>query len=91
MRLRLTIRRHALPDTSLIWPLTPEEENDLTVAGLVERVNEVVPLESEESNWGLEDYVVEVPGRDGPAGSGGFECLHFGVVGKVVRDDEVVV
>jgi hypothetical protein len=63
-----------------------------TIACLLEDVNEVVPLETEEGfpgpdgetsgQWGLEDYVVEV---------GGSECLHFMEVEGLLKDgDEVV-
>jgi hypothetical protein len=65
---------------------------DYTIADLLEDVNEVVPLETEEApsgldgepsgQWGLEDYVVEVAG---------FECLHFMEIEGLLRDgDEVV-
>ncbi|PGH06257.1 hypothetical protein GX51_02454 [Blastomyces parvus] len=69
----------------------------LTIAQLLEDVNEVIPLEThvEEDigsgggigggagQWGLEDYAVEVMG---------FECLHFMEVDGLLRDgDEVVI
>lgn len=61
----------------------------LTIAQLLEDVNEVIPLEThvedgigDAGQWGLEDYAVEVMG---------FECLHFMEVDGLLRDgDEVV-
>ena len=50
-----------------------------TVAQLLEQVNEIIPLESED--WGLEDYAVEVEG---------FECLHFSETSKVLKEDDEV-
>ncbi|KAK2796835.1 hypothetical protein FQN50_009396 [Emmonsiellopsis sp. PD_5] len=71
----------------------------LTIAQLLEDVNEVIPLETQVGDfqndgdgdggevvggqWGLEDYVVEVQGS---------ECLHFMGVDGLLRDgDEVVI
>ncbi|QSS56485.1 hypothetical protein I7I53_04710 [Histoplasma capsulatum var. duboisii H88] len=68
----------------------------LTIAQLLEDVNEVIPLEThvedgiggsdgigDAGQWGLEDYAVEVMG---------FECLHFMEVDGLLRDgDEVVI
>ncbi|KAF5572342.1 SRP40-suppressor of mutant AC40 of RNA polymerase I III, partial [Fusarium pseudocircinatum] len=82
IRLRLVIRRHAVPEVKLVWPCVAND--DLTVARLLALVNEVVPLES--SDWGLEDYVVEL--YDGKGDS--FELLHFQPVGKVLKEDDQV-
>lgn len=82
IRLRLTIRRHGLPEVKLLWPCIASE--DLTIAKLLSEVNEVVPLEAEQ--WGLEDYTVEL--NDGKGGS--FECLHFQQVRKVLKADDQV-
>lgn len=82
IRLRLTVRRHAVPEVKLLWPCTISE--DLTIAKLLADVNEVVPLEAEQ--WGLEDYTVEL--SDGKGGS--FECLHFQQVSKVLKTDDQV-
>lgn len=65
------------------------DNGGLTIAQLLEDINEVIPLESGEGaarqgpgQWGLEDYVVEV---------NGYECLHFMEVEGLLRDgDEVV-
>lgn len=83
MRLRLTIRRHALPDTAIIWDAA--EAQQLTISTLLEQINAVIPLESPADSWGLEDYAVELPGDNGS-----YECLHFQIVGKVFRDDDEV-
>lgn len=82
IRLRLVIRRHAVPEVRLVWPCTGSE--DLTVAKLLAQINEVVPLES--GDWGLEDYAVEL--ADGHGSS--FECLHFQPVGKLFKNDDQV-
>ena len=86
MRLRLTVRRHGLPDANILWssnglPLGSEGSNDkATIAQLLTQINEVIPLESED--WGLEDYVIEL---------GGFECVHFSTLESVLKDDDTVV
>lgn len=82
MRLRLIIRRHRLPELRLVWPC--DGLDNLTPAGLLSQVNEVVPLESDQ--WGLEDYAVELLDQDG----GSFECLHFQPVGKLLKHDDQV-
>lgn len=56
----------------------------MTMAKLLTLVNEVVPLES--SEWGLEDYAVEL--SDGQGGS--YECLHFQLVSQTLKDDDEV-
>lgn len=82
VRLRLVIRRHAVPEVKLLWPC--DAADDFTIAKLLSQVNEVVPLESGE--WGLEDYVVEL--ADGKGGT--FECLHFQLVGRILKEDDQV-
>ncbi|KAK3681281.1 hypothetical protein B0T22DRAFT_445491 [Podospora appendiculata] len=82
LRLRLVVRRHALPEARVVFnvPL----DNDPTVARLLEQVNDIIPLES--SDWGLEDYVVELHDAEGHA----FDCLHFQPVAAVLKNDEEV-
>lgn len=82
IRLRLTVRRHGVPDTKILWPCAALE--DLTIAKLLANVNDVIPLEADE--WGLEDYSVEL--NDGNGGS--FECLHFQQVRQVLKADDQV-
>ncbi|GKT60012.1 hypothetical protein ColTof4_00153 [Colletotrichum tofieldiae] len=82
LRLRLVVRRHGVPDVKLLWNATADE--DLTISKLLTQVNEVIPLESGE--WGLEDYAVEL--RD--ASGDGFECVHYHLVSKVLKDDDQI-
>ncbi|KAL2204320.1 hypothetical protein CC79DRAFT_1400520 [Sarocladium strictum] len=83
MRLRLVVRRHGLPEVKIVWPCTSPE--DLTVAGLLGEVNEVITLEG--TDWGLEDYAVELGDQDGSS----FECLHFQQVSKILKHDDQVI
>ncbi|KAK4167886.1 hypothetical protein QBC43DRAFT_202752 [Cladorrhinum sp. PSN259] len=82
LRLRLVIQRHALPEVRIVFSC--KTDNDPTVAGLLEQVNGIVPLESAE--WGLEDYTVELRKENGLA----FDCLHFQEVADVFDPDEEV-
>ncbi|KAL0942919.1 uncharacterized protein CTRU02_200805 [Colletotrichum truncatum] len=82
LRLRLVVRRHGVPDVKLLWNATTNE--DLTISKLVAQINEVIPLESGE--WGLEDYAVELKDASGE----GFECVHYHLVSKVLKDDDQV-
>ena len=85
MRLQLTIQRHALPPTNILWtvqaqdPTSTSAHASATISQLLEDVNDIVQLETE--NWGLEDYVVEV---------GGYECLHFQPIVSVLKEDDKV-
>lgn len=81
MRLRLTVRRHRVPEVKLLWNV--DTDTDFTVSRLLAGVSEVVPLEG--GDWGLEDYAVEY--RDG---GDGFECLHFQVVRDILKEDDQV-
>ncbi|KAF2277759.1 uncharacterized protein EI97DRAFT_465889 [Westerdykella ornata] len=78
MRLRITVQRHGLPATSILWRV-PEHPNPeyYTIAGLLEDLNHVIPLEA--PDWGLDDYVVLV---------GGFECVHFDSVRLLLKDED---
>ncbi|KAJ2894037.1 hypothetical protein MKZ38_007979 [Zalerion maritima] len=82
MRIRLTVRRHALPEVNIIWDL--DVESKPTTSVLLESVNAVIPIESTE--WGLEDYAVELRDRDNK----GFELLHFQPLGSILKDDDSV-
>lgn len=84
LRLRLLVRRNGVPDVKLVWPCTPSD--DLTIAKLLTDVNDVIPLESTE--WGLEDYTVEL--GDGTASTASFECLHFQLVSRTLKDEDQV-
>ncbi|KAI1408015.1 hypothetical protein F5Y13DRAFT_205097 [Hypoxylon sp. FL1857] len=82
MRLRLVVRRDGLPEERLVWNVALE--NDPTVSKLLEKVNEIVPLEFDQR--GLEDYAVELHDDDGTS----FECLHFHSVRTVFKPDDRV-
>jgi hypothetical protein len=85
MRLQLTIRRHSLPPTNILWTVRAQDPTSIsahasaTISQLLEDVNDIVQLESDD--WGLEDYVVEV---------GGYECLHFQEIHAVLKEDDQV-
>lgn len=82
MRLHLTVQRHGLPAARILWTtagLGPVQSSAGTISQLLEQVNDIIPLESEQ--WGLEDYTVEV---------GGFECLHFHEANQVLKEDDEV-
>ncbi|KAG8410315.1 hypothetical protein J3459_017206 [Metarhizium acridum] len=83
IRLRLAIRRHGVPEIKLVWPCACS--SDTTIAKLLTQVNEVVQLES--SEWGLEDYAVELSDDKG----GSYECLHFQLVSQILKDEDHVV
>ena len=80
MRLRLTIQRHLLPSLDILWSVdTGNPQTILTIAQLIEQVNEVVPLEHDQ--WGLEDYIAELKG---------YECIHYFRVRDVLKDEDEV-
>ena len=85
MRLRLTVQRHGLPPMQVLWTVGTVRPGyvaggaGVTVSQLLEQINEIIPLES--SDWGLEDYAVEVQG---------FECLHFSELTEVLKEDDEV-
>ena len=83
MRLRLTVRRHGLPDATIIWVI--DTTSSPTIAQLLEQVNDAIPIESGE--WGYEDYAVEVKG----ANDVNYECLHYQLVNKVLKDEDEIV
>jgi hypothetical protein len=82
-RLRLVVRRHELPETRVVFAV--QLDNDPTIANLLEQVNDIIPLES--NDWGLEDYVVQL--RD-DFNDRAFDCLHFQQVSAILRDNEEV-
>ncbi|KAI9643979.1 hypothetical protein NHQ30_007331 [Ciborinia camelliae] len=84
MRLRLTVRRHNLPDCHIIWDVNTSTSAP-TVLELLDQINEVIPIESTE--WGMEDYAVEVKGKEGV----NYECLHFQLVGKVMKEEDELI
>ncbi|KAN0112873.1 hypothetical protein V8E51_005824 [Hyaloscypha variabilis] len=84
MRLRLTVRRHRLPDTLVIWAI--DTTSNPTVYHLLEQVNDTIPIESD-GQWGLDDYAVEVKGSTGA----NYECLHFQHLASVIKDEDEVI
>lgn len=82
LRLRLVVQRHALPEVRVVFAVSLD--NDPTIANLLEQVNEIIPLES--NDWGLEDYTVQLRDANGHA----FDCLHFQHVSAILNNDEVV-
>ncbi|KAF7874274.1 hypothetical protein EAF04_002946 [Stromatinia cepivora] len=84
MRLRLNVRRHNLPDCPIIWDVNTSTSAP-TVSELLDQINDVIPIES--SEWGMEDYAVEVKGKEGV----NYECLHFQPVGKVMKEEDEVI
>ncbi|KAK8208279.1 hypothetical protein IWZ01DRAFT_337372 [Phyllosticta capitalensis] len=80
MRLKLTVKRHKLPSVDLLWAVSDDNSKKAsTVAALLEEVNTVIPLETED--WGLDDYVVEL---------GDFEALHFQKITAIFGNDDHV-
>lgn len=99
MRLQLTILRHGLPATRILWtvrsdrPLNTTYGNEgCTIAQLLEEVNEVVPLETSVDAVGEnEDTGGQWGLEDYVVEVNGFECLHFLSVDALLREgDEVV-
>ncbi|APA07561.1 hypothetical protein SS1G_00933 [Sclerotinia sclerotiorum 1980 UF-70] len=84
MRLRLNVRRYNLPDCPIIWNVNTSTSTP-TVSELLDQINDVIPIESTE--WGMEDYAVEVKGKEGV----NYECLHFQPVGKVMKEEDEVI
>lgn len=82
LRLRLVVKRHGIPEDRVMFAV--QLDTDPTISNLLEQVNEVFPLES--NDWGLEDYAVEL--RD--ATGRGFDCLHFQQVSVILKNDEEV-
>ncbi|KAL8767283.1 MAG: hypothetical protein Q9194_006033, partial [Teloschistes cf. exilis] len=78
-------RRHGLPSARIIWATdlinvsAATTGSETTISQLLEQVNDIIPLES--TDWGLEDYTIEV---------GGFECLHFSQASRVLKEDDNV-
>src|SRR5690349_5898872 len=80
MRLRLSVQRHNLPTSNILWNVpNTASPSSYTIARLLEDVSQVLPLEAEQ--WGLEDYVVELAG---------YECLHFQNVWDTLKEDDAV-
>jgi hypothetical protein len=80
MRIHLSVERNGLPVVNLLWPVDEDENGKKSIISrLVAKVDEVVPLETEE--WALEDYILQV---------NGFECLHWQNISDVLKDEDHV-
>ncbi|KAJ9502757.1 hypothetical protein H2202_001879 [Exophiala xenobiotica] len=97
MRLQLHIQRNALPPVQIIHttgtgPSSHTRSKESTIADLLSDVNEIVPLESADGEWGLEDYVVEVGGAGARPveQQRGYECLHYQACESVLKEDDEV-
>ena len=94
MRLQVSVRRHGLPAINIIFttgtgPASKTLEPNSTVSDLLYDVNDLVPLESADGEWGLEDYVVEVQATADQESY--YECLHYQTIDSVLREDDEVV
>ncbi|KIW84965.1 hypothetical protein Z517_00353 [Fonsecaea pedrosoi CBS 271.37] len=94
MRLRLLIQRYSLPPVTIIHttgsgPASHTKSRSATIADLLADVNDLVPLESADGEWGLEDYVVEVSATADQHLT--YECLHYQTLHSVLREDDEVV
>ncbi|KIW31057.1 uncharacterized protein PV07_02740 [Cladophialophora immunda] len=94
MRLQILIQRHSLPPVTIIHttgsgPASHTKSRAATVADLLADVNDLVPLESADGEWGLEDYVVEVAATADQHLT--YECLHYQPLHNVLREDDEVV
>lgn len=93
MRLQVAILRHDLPTVRLIYNTAskhgPGAARIVTVADFLSAINALVPLESADSEWGLEDYVVEVAATADQ--SQPYECFHFQDIKDVLKEDDEVV
>ncbi|KAK5021306.1 hypothetical protein LTS07_011145 [Exophiala sideris] len=94
MRLQLLIQRHTLPPVHIIYttgagPASHTRSRDSTIADLLSDVNDIVPLESADGEWGLEDYAVEVAATADQ--SSFYECLHYQTCESVLREDDEVI
>lgn len=59
------------------------------MADLLLDVNDLVPLESADGEWGLEDYVVEVQATADQESY--YECLHYQTIDSALREDDELV
>ena len=97
MRIQIQILRHALPPVSILFatsanPSSHTSSKASTISDLLHDVNDLVPLESTDGEWGLEDYVVELASTTEGDIENYYECLHYQTLESVLReDDEVLV
>ncbi|KIV97344.1 hypothetical protein PV10_01106 [Exophiala mesophila] len=94
MRLQLQVHRHSFPPVHIIHstgtgPASRTAARNSTIADLLLDINDIVPLESADGEWGLEDYVVEVAATVDQDAT--YECLHYQPCSAVLRDDDEVI
>ena len=94
MRLQVSVRRHALPIINIIFttgtgPASKTLGPNAIVTDFLQDINDLVPLESADGEWGLEDYVVEVQATADQEIY--YECLHYQTIDSILREDDEVV
>lgn len=94
MRLQLSIHRHTLPPTHILFSTAGHLGSHTvsrvsTISDLLLDVNDLVPLESEDGEWGLEDYIVEVAATADQDEV--YEALHYHIIENVLREDDEVI
>lgn len=93
MRLQISVHRHTLPPTNFLFSTGAHASSHTsartaTISDLLLDVNDIVPLESEDGEWGLEDYVVEVAATADQDKI--YEALHYQTIDSVLREDDEV-
>lgn len=88
MRLYVGVFRHSLPLVSFVFDTQSAPEQVNTISDLLAAVNAVIPLESSDGEWGLEDYIVDIIPKDNKQHA--YECLHFSNVRDVLREDDEI-
>ena len=94
MRLQLSVQRHTLPPTHILFstashPAAHTSAKHATISDLLHDVNELVPIESDDGEWGLEDYTVEIAATADQDNV--YEALHFQTIDSVLREDDEVI
>lgn len=95
MRLQISIHRNTLPPVHLLYNTRRQDASHpsiTTIADLLSALDALVPLESADGEWGLEDYVVEVlPISADHHYTQPYECFHFQEIRDVLKEDDEVV
>ncbi|KAJ9664669.1 hypothetical protein H2198_000015 [Neophaeococcomyces mojaviensis] len=93
MRLQISVQRHELPQVRFFFNTAsnhgPGKQRLATISELLSAINTIVPLESIDGEWGLEDYVVEVAATADQEHA--YECFHFQELKDVLKEDDEVV
>lgn len=93
MRLQVAVRRHALPTVNIVFttgtgPESHTASRTATVADLLHDISDIIPLECDNTEWGLEDYVVSTTPK--AQHNTAYECLHFQTIESVLRDGDEI-